>query len=112
MNRTDRFGVFSEFGEPPIQGPNRPDFGPTQIRSLEELQGGMQVAFRRRVAPYRTGSRLEITLPPYQEGDRWRIRVKYIEGLETDISLADCSVVPYDDGNWNQLNWLERVEPS
>lgn len=26
--------------------------------------------------------------------------------------LCDCGVIPYEDGRWNQWNWLELAEPN
>lgn len=99
----------------PVTGPNRPDFGPTQIRALEELQvGGMPVIAHHGAS----AERLEITSAPYQKTNgNWWIRVtsdypgrlSTEKLITTESSLADHGVVAYTDGMWNLYNWLERV---
>jgi hypothetical protein len=36
------------------------------------------------------------------------IELRRPDGVSVFPSLADCGVLPYKDGSWNQNNWLER----
>lgn len=112
---------------PPFVGPDRPNFGPSQIRSPEELQVGMLAIChhmplgkeeKREIASKE--EKLKITSLPYREREEWWVRAisEHARALspekptESEHSLADCGVVPYLNEMWHLLNWLERVENS
>lgn len=45
-------------------------------------------------------------------GDKWLKVLSACPGFvprETEISLADHSCQPYEDGTWNHTNWLRKV---
>lgn len=93
-----------------LEGSNRPNLGPSQVRSLEELRVDMVVVFHHR----RGVEKFKITSSPYQEEGSWRIRgvsehATSAPSVES-ISLADYGVVAYSNGMWNLSNWLERVD--
>lgn len=111
-----RTGDHSQGGEArPVVEPNRPDFGPRQVREREKLQVGMYVVVHD--GPKAT-IRVKIT-SLYQSGNgSWWIRgisehitsAPPFEHIVVERSLADCGVVPYTNRMWNPSNWLERVD--
>jgi hypothetical protein len=85
---------------------DRPDFGPTQVRSEDDLVIG-----RRYRKHYRLFTNVfTLTCRPfYSNGTLW-IDVVYDNGERGRESLRDCSIVPYivdDVERWNDSNWLE-----
>lgn len=102
---------------PPVVGQDRPDFGPNQVRSPEELVAGMVVVHHGASSAERT----EITSAPFQKADGgWWIsgisehekRTSPENPKEMEMSLADRGVVAYSNGMWHLYNWLERVDTS
>lgn len=87
----------------------RPDFGPTQIRSFQELLPGMRVRNH-----HKLGTRDGTIVSVDPEGET--MDVKYDDwGFVHKGFLSDCGVVPYrgqgisGEDTWNPTNWLERL---
>jgi hypothetical protein len=84
----------------------RPDFGPTQVRSEDDLVVGRR--YRQHNAIYAEMLTLK-SLPYYSDGDLC-VKVIYDNLIEKILVLADSGVVPYiteDVERWHDTNWLE-----
>ena len=86
----------------------RPNFGPTQVTSPEQLVVGR--SYRRHHAEGRTytpSSELGVVRVLEEPQGRW-VKVERSD-MTFDYSLADMGVIPYDSGYWNATNWLEDL---
>lgn len=72
----------------------RPNFGPRQVRDVVQLTPGLSVADNR-------GNNYTVV----EVKGVW-ITVLNVHGRQENISLADKSIVPYDNGHWNGINYL------
>ena len=86
----------------------RPNFGSRQVRNVSEIEWGKK--YRKH---HDGGSRI-ITLIQRDGESQW-IKIRNISDsimqTITDMSLADCGVIPYEDtGMWNKTNWLEMID--
>lgn len=82
-------------------------FGENQVRNVKEITSGLRVVDQPR------GTELTIVGEPFNErGGTWVKATFVVDGrkIEKKLSLADANVVPYKHGNWNPINWLEKVE--
>jgi hypothetical protein len=45
---------------------------------------------------------------PYMKpvGEFIKVKIEEYKNLEDEFSLADMGVIPYDDGRWNQVNYV------
>lgn len=106
--------MHKEIGHIRVVG-ERPNFGPAQIRTMQELRAGI-CFIHHYVQPSPYPVRCTIVEKPYQKGGRWWMLVTvYLPSGDTyqsEISLADCGVVPYKTSlgpQWNLNNWLEKI---
>lgn len=102
----------------------RRHYGPTQIREIEGIRVGAEYIIHRLwrtlKEPYPRvdrQERIKVIQPPYRNEDgNWRVKVlRNLEEIawETEISLAECGVVPYEKneyGKWITFCWLEEPE--
>jgi hypothetical protein len=85
----------------------RPDFGPKQIRSEDEIQFSMRLRECSLVPDCPTGTLTVTSKAPYRSMDGLYIDVAYDNRTEGIINLMDFSVVPTHKGRWNPSHWLE-----
>jgi hypothetical protein len=98
----------SEGGFPEDEWPReRPDFGPKQIRSKDEIRFGMRLRECSLIPDFPTGTLRVTSKAPYHSMDGLYIDVAYDDGTEGVINLMDFSVVPTPEGRWNPSHWLE-----
>jgi len=86
----------------------RPNFGDKQVRKLSEIEWGQEYKKH-----YGDGSS-EIVIPVRRKDAYGMIKIRKIYDsvpFITDMSLADCGVIPYKEtGLWNKTNWLEKIK--
>jgi hypothetical protein len=85
----------------------RPDFGPKQIRSEDEIQFGMRLRGCSLIPDFPTGTLTATSKVPYYSTGGLYIDVLYDDGTEGILNLMDFSVVPTHEGRWNAFHWLE-----
>lgn len=85
---------------------NRPNFSSRQVRNVCEIEWGKE--YRNH---YFGGSEI-LTILRQKGTSGWVVVNKSSGGttFTTDMSLADCGVIPYNDCIWNATNWLEKIE--
>lgn len=89
----------------------RPDFGPTQVKTIEELEEGKFYNLR-----YENHSSIGkfVGLEDTKHG----IKLKFFHerpnmrngGFFLSYIPSDKGLVPYKYNNWNPTNWIERIE--
>ena len=89
----------------------RPDFGPAQIRSMDQLRYGVPVMMCRSDV---CSAVRRVVRAPYVDDDGSMRIVIFLNDPERgfrneSVSLADYGVIPYPGGGWNALNWLRRI---
>lgn len=96
--------------------PDRPNFGPDQVRCPHQLRKGLHyfdVHSVHSVGGYR--QEFIVVKEPYYspEYKGWWMKVKYLR-TDTiwDASLQDRNIFPYHKGNWNTSNWVAFTEES
>ena len=104
---TLHFGLDSS----PTVTKERPDFGPTQVKSPEQIKPGHSYKTH-----YGTSSEEARTVKAIASPEGKWVKVESPSGSATgyihgQMSLADVGVVPYDAGTWSQNNWLEMLDP-
>ncbi|MDP3998015.1 MAG: hypothetical protein Q8P89_00155 [bacterium] len=94
----------------------RHDFGPTQVKTLEEIIVGKTYVDRHRINPSFAGGKFTVTEPPYENGEsQWWVKgeleAPYLEA-KTKVTwrLADHGVIPYPNGTFNRSSWMEDPE--
>lgn len=107
----------------------RPNFGPTQITSITEIQPGMKVVVRRvsgepdqeltiQRIPYMVKLIIPLTFPEVQnlkgnynnlpKQEVWSVAARLADGRTTTIKLENVGVIPNRMGEWQQSRWLEN----
>ena len=97
----------------PLADRSRPNFGQKQVRFLCQLQVG-----KRYISVFKSYRDLPFVVlePPRRlENGKWWIKIRREFGYEElfndlSISLADYSIVPYENGKWNQVNYISFLE--
>lgn len=97
---------------PHFNVPNRPNFGPMQIRCMCQIRVGMLIHENRSLK--NIGTLYCVTSLPFSKEESWWIKVHSVENGDYDsiLSLADHNVVSssiYTSG-WNESNWIGFVE--
>ena len=85
----------------------RPDFGPKQIRSEDEIRCGMHLRECSLAPDFPTGTLTVTSKAPYYSMGGLYIDVIYDDGAAGVINLMDFSVVWTHKGRWNPFHWLE-----
>lgn len=102
-----------------VENGSQPDWGPSQVRTAEELRLGVTYWYNTVVLGPRTGDtytfiisarvyKFEVLNLP-QNGEQF-ISVQLNDGKRsppTKISLADLGFTPYADGKWSRWDWVE-----
>lgn len=95
----------------------RPDFGPTQVKSPDQISVGGTYISRHNINLTFNEGTITITHAPYQDeqGQWWvegELKAPYLDGeAQVKFRLADHSVVPYpNDHTWNNASWMEDPE--
>ena len=105
----------SERALPETEWPyERPDFGPKQIRSEDEIRYGMRLKECSLVPDFPTGTLTVTSKAPYYSMGGLYIDVAYDDGAEGAINLMDFSVVstlPALAGPWNTTTCRARRIP-
>ena len=85
----------------------RPDFGPDQIKSPEDVKIGakvIQVYFKDQESKPVTV--VDFFIHPIGKG----MIVETSEGHRLENFFTDDGLEPYPDGRWNDSNWLKKVK--
>lgn len=84
----------------------RPNFGPKQVRDFCEIKAGKKY---REHTP--SGTAIVTILAGAARFGLINVKKTVGETSYTqDMSLADCGVIPYYNCEWNETNWLEKIE--
>ncbi|QQG47511.1 MAG: hypothetical protein HY044_00230 [Candidatus Woesebacteria bacterium] len=103
--------MFRDFGDSRTRT-NRPIFSSNQIKNVSELKRGMKVLVCSSLKNHKSYVAILTISPDQNEKGEWFIHYKREEdkiGLESRTFLCDHSVVSYEDGRWNNANWLEKI---
>lgn len=87
---------------------SRPNFGPKQVRSPDELVVG-----RKYISHFRGGgsSKFTVISAPFEKNGEMWVKTAHAFAGEvtlTERSISDMGVLPYKGGWWNPYCWLER----
>ena len=85
----------------------RPDFGPQQVRSEDDLRCGMRLRECSLLPDCPTDTLTVRSKAPYFSMGGLFIDVAYDDGTEGILNLMDLNVVPTHEGRWNPWYWLE-----
>ena len=84
----------------------RPDFGPMQVRSVEELEVGLRYIEHQAEAV----QMLSVFNGVSERGTLYFAR--HSSGYVAERFPADCGLAPYRPlGGWSSTNWVEKVNP-
>jgi len=95
--------------EMPLNLSNRPRFGKRQIQCLDQIHKDQLI----RIWDGDIHSpNLVVGRGPYKENGDWKLDVRSRKNSDfwnRTILLADYSVIRNNSGDWNTVNWLEKI---
>ncbi len=94
----------------------RPCFSPNQVRCVHQIKKGLE--YRKMSRQDGKGETVTVLREPFYKTKSvigWWVEVEYwLAGklYEGTFSLQDCNIFPYENGTWNETNWLAFTKNS